>query len=300
LRDINKQRIRLWRTLQKKSKENTSRGASVTDGKLLVDAAQLVIAERSQLRSAWQSFKAYLKRGKIKFLVVGAGGTGKSTLGAHMQRDDPFESVNYIESLTTEKYELPNVPFNEIIVPPGQGLDGRRMEQQPHLNKLATGDIDGVINVASWGCHSMRELAMKDHKVYVDGMSKEDFLQAYLAHNRDVEVARLKELLPYLQGSKGNLWMITLVTKQDLWWNDRSQVGEFYKAGGYNDLVVEITKAKGDNHFSHSLHFASLVMQNLVVEDGTVLMNTTAGYDVVKQLSFRQKFDEEFMRRVVG
>jgi hypothetical protein len=73
--------------------------------------------------------------------------------------------------------------------------------------------------------------------------------------------------------------MVTLVTKQDLWWSQRHEVKAFYETGAYNALINDLRKHKGEANFSHDFISASLNLLNFKTEDGTVLTKTVAGYD---------------------
>jgi hypothetical protein len=110
-------------------------------------------------------------------------------------------------------------------------------------------------------------------------MTASEFLEAYLNYNRDGENKALQELVPHLKAAKGKLWMITLVTKQDLWWPERYTVEKHYKLGEYQFFIDDIVRSKGAEHFSHNYYSVSLIPENLTTKDGTVLAATIAGYD---------------------
>ena len=75
------------------------------------------------------------------------------------------------------------------------------------------------------------------------------------------------------------LWMIILVTKQDLWWSERAAIADYYEHGLYNKSIEEITNKRGQVNFPHEYHAASLIMNNFRSGDGEVLAQTTQGYD---------------------
>jgi hypothetical protein len=61
----------------------------------------------------------------------------------------------------------------------------------------------------------------------------EEFLQAH----RKIGMLALSEWMPILGGPESAGWLITVVTKADLWWNRRDEVLEFYKAGAYYNAL---------------------------------------------------------------
>ncbi len=73
--------------------------------------------------------------------------------------------------------------------------------------------------------------------------------------------------------------MITLVTKQDLWWNHRHELSDHYRNGEYETLIQSIRNKRGSNKFIHEYLSASLVLENFVSGAKELLVPTTEGYD---------------------
>lgn len=78
--------------------------------------------------------------------------------------------------------------------------------------------------------------------------------------------------------------MITLVTKQDLWWNERNKVKDHYMNGEYNSTIEKVMGRRGRNNFAHEYVSASLVLSNFSTSSGELLAPNTAGYDQNIQL----------------
>jgi len=216
--------------------------------------------------------------GRVRLGIVGAGGTGKSTLGKTLNGTHFEMPPKYRESLAVEKYKLEDVGFSTLLVFPGQS-ERADFRWQPFFEQLVRGKVRGVINVVSWGYHSFPEIGYKEHKCYQEGMSIEDFMEVYLHERRQVEISLLKQVVAHLKNSQGKIWMLTFVSKQDLWWDRRQEVKEYYVNGEYNELVAEIAKQKGEQNFTHEFLSASLVMQNFQTTDRVILSPTCAGYD---------------------
>src|SRR5206468_2544567 len=93
------------------------------------------------------------------------------------------------------------------------------------------------------------------------------------------ELDALRDLLPHLEAAKAKVWMITLVTKQDLWWTDRREVAGYYEHGDYGKTITDLSNTRGKNYFRHFYYSASLISQNLTSGDGKAIAQTAGGYD---------------------
>ncbi len=221
-----------------------------------------------------------LRHGILHVEIFGPGGVGKTTLGLILaEGTHPKRSTNkYQESIDVEGYWLQGDTVVAIHVPPGQ--ERRRSSTwQDFYKRLAQGKSSGVINVVSWGYHSFQEFSYQETKYYRKGMSETEFLANYAEQGREEELTIIKDLVPRLCDAKEKLWMITLVTKQDLWWNERASVRQHYEQGEYHSYINKILEAKGSQNFSHEYLSASLVLNNLTSGTGQLLAPTTAGYD---------------------
>jgi len=99
-------------------------------------------------------------------------------------------------------------------------------------------------------------------------------------------------LMPRLCDAKANIWMITLVTKQDLWWNQRTSVKDHYMKGEYNQFIEQIIHQRGRQNFVHEYLSTSLVISNFVTAQNELLKPTVAGYDQNIQFANLQQLNE--------
>ena len=97
------------------------------------------------------------------------------------------------------------------------------------------------------------------------------------------------DLAAYLEKTTTPLKMLTLVTKQDLWWNEREDVTRHYENTEYATQIARIRAAKGDQHFAHEFGYVSLCLSNLKSGDGTLIAPTTAGYDDNLRFTYQQR-----------
>lgn len=248
---------------------------------------------------AWKHRDAILKRLKSIFswfrsgdgtekkpgiLLLGAGGTGKTTLAQLLAGN--FDCLvdppgRYEESIGVEIFGLKDDPKVEIVVPPGQHHRRESTWNDLHADIVA-GRFRGVILISSFGFHSLGEISYKDHRLYQG--NKAEFLDAYLAAQRDDELAVLRQLTPHLQASRGRLWLLSVVTKQDLWWPQQTQVEEYYRDGDYGATVQQLVSTKGGRDFRHELAYASLIINNFVTGRQERLRPNAEGYDHNEQV----------------
>lgn len=230
-----------------------------------------------------------LKNGELKIAIFGAGGTGKSTLGKLLSGEFELSGLlqTYQESISIEQYKLESNKIGSVIVAPGQ----KRREDtwDDLLRTLVGGKIKLIIHVVSWGYHSFGEFSYTQHRLYQSGMTLEEFLREYAAVCRNRELDVLRRIEPHLSiADQRKTVVITLVTKQDLWWNNRLEVNKHYVEGAYEQLIQNIRNQRGANNFIHEYRSTSLVMENFLSGDNELLIPTTQGYDQrLKVANFR-------------
>jgi hypothetical protein len=238
-------------------------------------ALQIGIAgweQRKHLRGWLRGFKRYIKKNDMLIVVFGAGGVGKTTLGMMLSQpfSDEVRTAKYKESTSPEEYWLTTDPNKKIIVAPGQ--ENRRDNHWPQLfSELGKVKQPVIVNVVSFGYHSLSESKTLEQR--------EGVVLTYFEEMRQLELSITQDLADYFSKTVLPIKMITLVTKQDLWWNERDAVQEFYERGEYRRHIERLLTAKGTQHFVHEYGYVSLSLQNLKTADGQILSLTTAGYD---------------------
>jgi GTPase SAR1 family protein len=227
-----------------------------------------------------------LKNGELKIAIFGAGGTGKTTLGKLLSGEFTLNDLftNYQESVATEKYKLDGNVVGSVIVAPGQSR--REDTWNDLLRSLTGGEIKLIIHIVSWGYHSLGESnylqksSYMRHTLYQNGVTPEQFVEVYANDCRNRELEVLNKITPHLSiADQSKTVMITLVTKQDLWWRDRLKVKEYYVDGNYEKLIQSIRNKLGSANFIHEYYSASLVIENLISGNNEFLVPTAQGYD---------------------
>jgi len=252
--------------------------AALSLGATAVENRGKIARLRQNIHDRWQ-------QRRIIMLIYGAGGVGKTTLGELLVGDLHADraSSQYETSLKIEKYRVPGDIASVAWVAPGQTIF--RDDQWPDMHSLITGGkVAGLINVVGWGYESL-EVSYKDTKLFRDNptWTSEEFLAAYLEERRRAETAVIETLAGILKNTKRRLWMLTLVTKQDLWWDRRQEVQAHYEQGAYNTHIEDIVRVRGLQNFRHEYRSASLIISNFATAPGEVLALTVGGYDQLLQ-----------------
>jgi hypothetical protein len=234
-----------------------------------------------RLAPTFAKFFRLIRAGKLRIVVFGAGGTGKSTLGKLLSGDsDPLSLLStYQESIGVEALPLSANRFGHVIIAPGQ--ERRQENTWPDLlREVSTGTCQMIIHVVAYGYHSFEEFKYSEHRLFREGMTSDDFIAEYARIQRDRELNVLKELIPHLSiRNSNNTIFITLVTKQDLWWNSRLSVKNFYTTGSYEEQIQLLRNRIGAANLRHECLSVSLVMENFLSGSGEFLAPVTQGYD---------------------
>ncbi|WP_419815264.1 hypothetical protein [Glacieibacterium sp.] len=238
-----------------------------------------IYKQRKSIAVSISKLIQWIRRKNVILAVFGAGGCGKSTLGLLMRGDlkPDTGAGGYEETTGVEKFSLSGNTLGYLIIPPGQSH--RIPQTWPELFRLiSAGKSNRIINVVAAGFHSTE---LEKSRIFPGQVFDTDdaFIKAYIDDNLLREINALREIVPHIIAAPGKVKMVTLITKQDLWWTNRHMVEDSYSAGEYGKLISEITSRKGTASFSHTYVSAALVKQNLKTADGVAIAPTIAGYD---------------------
>jgi hypothetical protein len=206
---------------------------------------------------------------KLSIVICGAAGTGKSTLGKLLSGEFGREDIlqPYQISLRTEELALDSRTSGSIMVLPGQPGAWNQS-----LREIANNQVNLIINVVAYGYHSISQ-------------TSQEFISSYLDTKRKLELDLLNHLTPHLSvASNSRIVMMTLVTKQDLWWLNRHEIRSHYQNKDYQKSIENIQNTLGKNNFNHEYISASLITENFATGNGEILAPVAEGYDQKIQL----------------
>lgn len=216
--------------------------------------------------------------GTLNIIVFGPSGVGKTTL-AHCLGIHELKNFEYDMSLGIDEYKLKGTRPGILTVAPGHER-ARKQWWGQLFGRVAKGGVNGIINVVASGYHSIggKESYQKS-SFFKNGMTPSEFVEAHVAGMKEVELEIMRDLTARIMYAPDELWMLTLVTKQDLWWPDRDGVEAHYAEGQYNDMIEEIVKYRGLQNFHHEYRSVSLVPVNFRTGADEILAETAQGYD---------------------
>jgi hypothetical protein len=250
------------------------------------------IAKRSAyLKRLAKRIHFRISKGALVLPIFGAGGAGKTTAASILAGSNPLDiGMSYRPSTLVEQTDLTGDIPGQILAAPGQ--DDRADRNWPALFRMiASENVRGFINVVSYGYHSFSGLtSYKEHKVFKKGMPLSTFRLAYLEHRRLEELKMLDKLVAGLSSASKPLWMVTLVNKQDLWWDEASKVRSYYLDGDYGETVRNLSNAIGNRSFQHEFIPASLTIGNLSSPAGELISKVCEGYDIPTHMKYLNSF----------
>lgn len=248
------------------------------------------VAKRSDAIFKFVKKCAYQARyGKVLLPVFGAGGVGKSTIGSVLSKGSSVPFSAYRESRENASFELSGKFPGSALVVPGQ-INRVERYWPDAFNKVNSGKALGVVNVVSYGYHSFSGMSYREHDGYVEGMGKSDFIGKYIEARRLVELELLKRLIDGLSPVKRAFFMVTVISKQDLWWADRERVKSHYIDGEYDRIVSRLRDRVGHGNFQHEYVPCSLMHSNFIAGPREVLKDVSSGYDLALHESYLSGF----------
>ncbi len=225
------------------------------------------------------------RREQFEIIVFGVSHVGKTTLGLFIEGNRTFEDIRKAErSIGFEGYSFMENYNGALIITPGE-----KRHEEENIKKLkeiiAKKKPFGFINVVSYGYQFAKELEYED--IIPSGKT----LENYLEERRQQEIDSIKKLTTLISKAENLTWMLTLVTKQDLWWDKRDEVENYYKVGEYSKITKEIEEEHEkifgvrNNTFVHKCISSSFVISNVYSKDFKPIAYVIPGYDQYIQIA---------------
>jgi hypothetical protein len=230
----------------------------------------------------------HIRAQKLNILICGAMGTGKSTVGRLLSGQYGLERTlqPYQLSPLIERRKSDKITSGSILVLPEESD-----AWEEKLKEIAVDRIDLVINVVSFGYHSISQTKYQNLLGYQVGMTAQEILDIYISSRIVVEIEVLQQLTPYLSTDRSKkMLMITLINKEDLWWSRSQSVMNHYEFGDYGKKIDTISSELGETNFQHEYFSASWFTENFRDSEGDIIASVCEGYDKKIQLTNSNKF----------
>lgn len=183
------------------------------------------LVQLAQKQKWFHKLKNTLQK-KHRILVLGCTGVGKTNLIDSLSEVAPkaIDYMNRTEFPAKHRLKVLDKLF-DFIDTPGQILHGDRRLKA--IREAISLGLSGVINVVSYGYHEGR--IGKKEALKRDGSPRQNFMEKM----RKQELEALGEWNTILGGPEMCNWLITVVTKADLWWKEHEEVLHHYTNGPY-------------------------------------------------------------------
>lgn len=211
-------------------------------------------------------------RRKNRVLVLGCTGAGKTQMLRSLSKIIPpaisfMNRTNYVEE---HRLKISNHLFDFIDTPGDLVKKDIRMEA---IKGALKKPVAAIINVVAYGYHEYRG---KEADVFE---SDDRVKQSYLNVHRKEEIEQLHEWTGLLGDRDVGGQLLTVVSKADLWWNERKKVLDHYTTGAY-------FKAIGD---AKDLN-PGVVSYSAITKRFFGRTNTLASFDDTDRTDLRSQF----------
>ena len=232
-----------------------------------------------------------IRRGKPTFLIFGPGGGGKTTLKTFLASlSDDDRDPRYKMSKIWERGEIKGRRFSNVSVFPGQPVY-RDNQIEDHRKWLQSLRRPFFVICFSHGYRSVdpEELASRDAPQANDA-----------ARAEEIEYARvLFDRLHTLFGLK-RYTILSMVLKQDLWWEDKEAVSQFYETK-YEPIVQRFAQTTvGENNVSHFRFPLCLIRSILRDCDGAVLAVSSGRFEEELRRKYKVYFLSQLRSLIEG
>ena len=242
-----------------------------------------------KLKSASVFVRNTLANGRAHVAVVGPSGCGKSTLGRQLAFgfEEAMLPRSYMRSAGPE-FQTANLPISNSLTV-FAGVDSPSGTQfYKALNHVKGKSNSGIVFVCAKGYQAIYNDAKS-----VFGEINGDVKAAYALHARErheqLELRLLESLVQDLLAKRKELpsgfWVVVMMLKEDIWWNERTEVNESVRSG----VIFTQLEMLRDNGIQAQFVSSSLCRQNVLDGNDLLLAEVCQGYDDRRFLDSRFK-----------
>jgi energy-coupling factor transporter ATP-binding protein EcfA2 len=237
------------------------------------------IQNREKIESYVKDLYDTIRNGRPTFLIFGPGGNGKSTLRNFLntlsQEDLP---LRYRQSLITEWGKIKGRRFSNTATFPGQIIE--RDNQIKKYRRWMQGLKRPFITI----CFSYGYRSIDRHQ-----QGTEIIPQGIAA--REEEMTYVYNLLERLRiaCSYENYTIFTIILKQDLWWDEKTDVESFYNER-YRPIIEAFAGRVGTDNCTHYMFPLSLVRSNLLNAVGQPIKFGSSNFDDIVKDQYKLYF----------
>ena len=172
--------------------------------------------------------RSFFKK-KHVVIVLGNTGTGKTNFLDSLTQELP-EAIHHLSrspDWQIHPVQIEDQPFRFIDTP---GQEGHSSRKSQGIREAISQGATGIINTVANGYH---EYEIDPKKALTpSGKVREEFLELH----RKAEIEALDEWTALIPASQAD-WLLTVVSKADLWWHKREQTLAHYRSGEYGERV---------------------------------------------------------------
>ena len=204
------------------------------------------------LSNIWKKliyFYNYYFSSPFRVVIFGCSGTGKSQFVKTIT-----EEIDYNTSRTRipqkERIILENGKKIEFIDTPGhQTLDQARRDLCLEFKKKK---IKGIFNIVNYGYNEVDNIS-SELSVFRAGTY--EVKQEFLKDNRKLEINQLSEWMSFVTSDTKIKWVVTIINKADIWYENREMVMKYYEEGDYFNKIMSLRSCC---HF-YKFEFCSII-----------------------------------------
>lgn len=169
----------------------------------------------------------------IKVVVYGESGVGKTQFINTITMSHEYAKSRTRDVTWGHILNLSNGRRLELIDTPGQSSYIQKRSTLEKLFKI--GEIKGVINIVAYGYLAKPET--REHEAFKTGTDK--VKPKFLRDNRQLELRQAKEWIEIVSNNKNVKWVMHIINKADLWYDDEQAVTEYYELHDYRRDVID-------------------------------------------------------------